>query len=166
MPSSDDSYPYGTPSLRYSLRMRPFLPLSLPEVPSYADFKPLFSLRPEDNSGLRYPDALTTEIKTQLLITLDVADQAMKTARKEWDIISKAHPETAKCLGCEDWWRGSMKDVVRACIAGNIAVATAKKTLLASDSDRKHPKDLLNVRFPEKDRRYHAWWVVPSISSV
>ena len=144
--------------------MRPFLPLSIPEVPSYPEFSSLVSLRTPDTTDVPESDASEDEIKEQALSILDVADQAMKAARKEWDAISKTNAETARCLGCEDWWKASAKNVVRACIAGNIAVATAKKGLMASLGDDRNMEDALRVEIPEKEKRYHAWWVVPSLS--
>lgn len=109
-------------------------------------------------------NASKDEVKEQALSILDLADQAIKGARKEWDAISKTDAETARCLGCEDWWRGSVKNVVRACIAGSIAVATAKKGLMAASANNRNIRDALRVEVPEKERRYHAWWVVPNIS--
>lgn len=143
--------------------MRPFLPLSLPEVPSYPEFSSLVSLRTPETTDTQAV-ASKDEVKEQALSILDVADQAMKAARKEWDAISKTKPETARCLGCEDWWKASVRNMVRACIAGNIAVATAKKGLMSSSSADGNITDALRVELPEKEKRYHAWWLVPSIS--
>lgn len=144
--------------------MRPFLPLSLPEVPSYPEFSSLVSLRTPETTDVQDSNASKDEIKEQALSILDVADQAMKAARKEWDAISKTDPQTARCLGCEDWWKASVRNVVRACIAGNIAVATAKKGLMAPSGNDRNTTDILRVELPEKEKRYHAWWTVPSIS--
>lgn len=143
--------------------MRPFLPLSLPEVPSYPEFSSLVSLRTPETTDTQAV-ASKDEVKEQALSILDVADQAMKAARKEWDAISKTNPETARCLGCEDWWKASVRNMVRACIAGNIAVAAAKKGLMSSSSADGNITDALRVELPEKEKRYHAWWLVPSIS--
>lgn len=164
LPSSFQPFPYSTQSLRYSLRMRPFLPLSLPEVPSYPEFSSLVSLRTPETTDVQDCNASKDEIKEQALSILDVADQAMKAARKEWDAISKTDPQTARCLGCEDWWKASVRNVVRGCIAGNIAVATAKKGLMAPSGNDRNITDVLRVELPEKEKRYHAWWIVPSIS--
>lgn len=144
--------------------MRPFLPLSLPDVPSYPEFSSLVSLHTPETIDFQDSNASKDEIKEQALSILDVAEQAMKAARKEWDAISKTNPETARCLGCEDWWKASVKNVVRACIAGNIAVAAAKKGLMSSSSNDENMKDALRVELPEKEKRYHAWWLIPSIS--
>lgn len=143
--------------------MQPFLPLSLPEVPTYAEFTALLCLPVRNPTERQDSDVSVGDVKEQVLLTLDIADQSMKEARKEWDTVSKTQAETARCSGCDDWWRGSMRDVVRACIAGNIAVATAKKAFIAING--KNSTELLKVQLPEKDKRYHAWWVVPIIST-
>ena len=161
LPRLNQPLTYSTQSLRYSLRMRPFLPLSLPDVPSYPDFTSLVSLRTLDSTNSS--NASADDTKQQALSILDVADQAMKAARKEWEAISKVSAETARCAGCEDWWRSSVKDVVRACIAGNIALATARRGLTGL-RDGRDVRDAFKVELPEKTKRYHPWWVVPTIS--
>lgn len=142
--------------------MRPFLPIALPQVPSYSDFTSLISPRqtaaPTD---IQRPNH-TTALITQASLILDIADQTLREARKEWDAVSKTDPKTAQCTSCEDWWKSSVRDVVRACITGNIAVATAKKGL--ANLGKKEAKDIFTVMIPEKENRHHAWWVVPSIS--
>lgn len=104
----------------------------------------------------------TTALITQASLILDIADQTLRESRKEWDAVSRTDPKTAQCMSCEDWWKGSVRDVVRACIIGNIAVATAKKGLV--NLRRKEAKDVFTVMMPEKEKRHHGWWVVPSIS--
>ncbi len=137
--------------------MRPFLPISVAETPKFSEFTAFISPPAEANS-----EKPNDKMITQALLTLDIADQAMKAARKEWEAISKTTPERAQCVGCEDWWQDSVRNVVRASIVGNIAVASAKKGL-ASLGD-KDVKRKFSVNLPEKEKRHHAWWVVPSIS--
>ena len=94
---------------------------------------------------------------------LDVADQALKAARKDWEAISKAKAETARCVGCEDWWRTSVKNVVRACITANIMIATSKKAM--SNAAFKDARDILIVEVAKSNELYHVWWMVPRISA-
>ncbi|KAL6720174.1 N-alpha-acetyltransferase, non-catalitic subunit [Lecanora helva] len=167
LPQPYHAMPYSTPSMQYSLRMRPFQSISLPEVPSFTDFISLVSLRTPNKSHHRPPDSRATswmEVKEQAFSILSVADQALKIARKEWEAIMKADPETARCVGCEDWWRASTRDVLRSCITANIMVATAKKALANVGS--KSIQDALTVEIPESNEGYHPWWVVPRIAVV
>ena len=142
--------------------MRPFLSLSLPEVPTYVEFTSLVSHQAGNGAGSQNLDSSADKSMKQVLSILDIADHTMKMARKEWDAVSKTDPETARCLGCEDWWKSSMRDVIRACIAGSIAVAAAKQAFTALNG--RNAGEVLKVQLPEKDHRYHAWWVVPNVS--
>lgn len=143
--------------------MRPFLSLSLPEVPSYEDFCSLVSLQTSEHGGLN-TNPSEDESKEQVLSILDIAEQAMKVGRREWEAMGKKSAEAARCQGCEDWWKGSIRDVVRASIAGSIAVATVRKGLMATGGGKKKKiKDVLKVDIPGQDKRYHSWWVVPSV---
>jgi hypothetical protein len=159
--------PYSTPELRYTLRMRPFLSMSLPETPSYEEFASLVSLRTPENPethGSSRSSATPALLKEQATSILEVADQALKIARKEWEAVSKANAKTARCVECEDWWRASVKNVLRACITANIMVATAKKTVANAGS--KNIRDALSVKIPDSGKGYHPWWIVPRITAV
>lgn len=140
--------------------------MSIPEVPSFSEFTSLVSLRkPEPNSIVvdDQDSATYTANNEEALSILEVADQALKIARKEWEAISKVSAETARCIGCEDWWRSSMKNVLRSCITANITVATAKKAL--SNAGSKKARDALKVKIMESHKGYHVWWIVPQISA-
>lgn len=99
--------------------------------------------------------------KDQASSILNFADHALKEARKDWEAISKAKAETARCVGCEDWWRTSVKNVVKSCITANIMIATAKKAI--SNSASKDTRDILQVEVVKSDELYHTWWIVPRI---
>ena len=101
------------------------------------------------------------EAKDQASSILAFADQALRTARKDWEAISKVTAETARCVGCEDWWRFSVQNVVRACITSNIMVATSKKAM--SDIPFVDVGDTLKVEVVKSHELYHAWWIVPRI---
>lgn len=163
IPAVYHDLPYSKPELRYALRMRPFLSISLPEVPSYPEFTALVSVRSAVKPGVQGSRPSTTDLNEQALNILDVAEEALKVARKEWEAISKANAETARCVGCEDWWRTSVKNVLRACITANIGVATAKK--ITANTSSTGLREKLKVEIMESEKGYHAWWVVPKISA-
>ena len=99
--------------------------------------------------------------KDQAFSILDVADQALKAARKDWEAISKAKAETSQCVGCEDWWGTSVKNILRACIMANIMIATSRKTM--SNVSSKDAGEILKVELAKSHELYHAWWIVPRI---
>ena len=159
--------PYSTPELRYSLRMRPFLSVSLPEVPSYPEFASRVSLHnlegdAEDSSYQTFPR--TDKIRDQSSSILDFADHTLKVARRDWEAISKAKAETAQCVGCEDWWRSSIKNIIRACITANIMIATLKKVI--SNAASTDARNVLKVELAKSNELYHAWWIVPRVLAL
>lgn len=165
LPYSDS--PYGTPQLRYALRMRPFLAISLPEVPSYEHFLASVAPRPD-------PKASAAKVAAQAMSMLNAAERAFKTARRDWEAIGKTSAEMARCQGCEGWWRAGVKDVLRSVIVAGIAVAAAKKALNSGGS-MGEVRERINVSVGGgedagegrgKGKGYHAWWVVPEISVV
>ncbi|KAL9579739.1 MAG: hypothetical protein Q9212_004928 [Teloschistes hypoglaucus] len=143
--------PYSTPELRHALRMRPFMQLSIPELPSYAELN--------DATSITRSDAEKDE--EQALSVLDIAEEATKVARKEWETLGKLDAEKARCVNCEEWWRASVKDIVRACIACSIAIATMKKALQTPHG--KPMKEVLKVEMPG-EKSYHGFWLVPRVS--
>lgn len=164
IPAPYHPLPYGTPALRYSLRVQPFLSVSLPEVPSYPEFASRVSLHTlERDAGDPSHQTASTKIETndQAVAILDFADQALKAARKDWEAISKTKAETARCVGCEDWWRASVKNIVRACITANIMIATSKKAM--SKAASQDAREILKVEVVKSNELYHAWWMVPRI---
>ena len=154
--------------------MRPFLGLSIPEVPSYAEFATLASLPladvPATSKLANKPQSASDKPTTEALALLDSAAEALKNARKEWEAISKASPTIARTTNCENWWRADVKNVLRACIAANIAVGTAKKAVAGADTG-KRITDLLKVTVGagdgDKDKGgYHAFWIVPKVIAL
>lgn len=140
--------------------------MSLPEVPSYLEFASRVSLHTlDEDAGETHHRTASTKIvaNDQAPLILDLADQALKAARKDWEAISKSKAETAGSIGCEDWWRTSVKDIFRACISANIMIATSKKAL--SKAASRDVSDILKVEVVKSSELYHAWWMVPKISA-
>ena len=137
--------------------MRPFLPISIPAVPSYEEFSSLvnpFSAYPESRSAL----GRSLEAK-RLDSLLETAELAAKIARKEWEAVSKSSAKTARCQGCEEEWRAKQKDVLRSVITVGITIAGVKKWIAQGRRAGK-----LKVEIDEKG--YHDWWVVPRVKAV
>lgn len=98
----------------------------------------------------------------QALSILDIAEEASKMARKEWEAVSKLDAEAARCVQCEEWWRKSVKDVVRACIVCSIAISTAKKGI--HNAKGLPLGSFLKSEMAETGKGYHEFWVVPKLS--
>ncbi|KAL8670100.1 MAG: hypothetical protein Q9168_005345 [Polycauliona sp. 1 TL-2023] len=157
LPSRPQSLPYSTPELRHVLRMRPFMQLSMPEVPSYAELTAATSIMPGDEGSEKQSWA-----EGRSLSILDIAEEASKVARKEWEGLSKMDTQAAGCINCADWWSKSVKDVVRACIMCSIAISTTKKAV--TNTQGKPVKKMIQAEMPEDGKNYHDFWVVPKLS--
>ena len=173
LPTPYSDFPYSNPSLRYALRMRPFLGLSIPEVPTYPEFAHLASLpTPDSKAQPKSKSSTSTKPTPEVLALLDSAVEALKNARKEWEAISKASPSMARTTSCEEWWRADVKNVLRACIMANIAVGTVKKAVAGLGKGRR-VRDVLEVDVStgagegEKGKGgYHVFWIVPKVTAL
>jgi hypothetical protein len=149
--------PYSTPELRYTLRMKPFNSVSVPAVPSYEEY--ITSISPFLNLSTT-PSPAIDRLKMERLNTLlDSADLAAKIARKEWETVTKASVEAARCNGCEKEWRAGQKDVLRSVIALSIAVAVVKKWVAEGRKEG-------GLKVEIGGKGYHDWWVVPRIKAI
>ena len=153
LPQRNDS-PYSEPAFRHALRMRPFLPISIPTVPP-ANFFPdeLSSILP--SNLLKSPSSTKKYIATALLKR---ADDCILAARGTWDAVSKADANTAQCVGCEVKWRARMKNILRSVIAAGISVAGVKKWV---HDGMKNGEVKIEVLIG--DKTYHEWWVIPKV---
>ncbi|KAL8773941.1 MAG: hypothetical protein Q9209_001371 [Squamulea sp. 1 TL-2023] len=157
LPTRPQSLPYSTPELRHALRMRPLMQLSIPEVPSYAELARATSIMSEAQGTEGESSA-----EKQAMSVLDIAEEASKMARKEWEALSKLDAVTARRVNCEEWWRICVKDVIRACIICSIAIATTKKAL--QNAEGKPLRNFLRAEMPENGKSYHDFWVVTKLS--
>ena len=131
--------------------------LSIPEVPSYAELTAATS-----NVSVINKNEGELPAEEQSLRVLDMADEASKLARKEWEALSKMDAQAARCVDCEGWWRNSVQNVIRACIICSIAISTMKKG--AMNAKHKPVKHVLHAEMPEHGKTYHDFWVVPKLT--
>lgn len=136
--------PYSDDALRYELRMKPFLPIGLPEFLPYDQFQPAVSQSEESTADL-----------------LTFAADAVARARKDFELVSKLDGNTARCLGSEEAWKKNVKDCLRACISASISISMLKKALEKADAAGKEVD--IRVEVPPVTAGYHDWWIVPKV---
>lgn len=157
LPSASGTDAYSTDKLRYELRMKPFIPISLPELVPFEDYQREAALEGD-------PD---TEI-------LERASSAIHEARRGWELTlshgafieEPSLPTKMPSISIEKDWQGDVKDAMRACIGTSIAIETLKKAVVdGPPSSEKNPINL-QVVIPEigSKARWHDWWIVPQIS--
>jgi N-alpha-acetyltransferase 35, NatC auxiliary subunit len=161
--------PYSSDRLRYELRMKPFLPLSVPEPVDFDEFEREISM------------SNATDLEA-----LDVASGAVAEARRSWEAVLKAK-WVAEAFGgqgrhsgqgggqseitssarttLEGEWTNDIKNTLRACIATSISVGILGRTLRKASQSTGTLKDL-KIRIPEPGEKdcYHDWWIVPTIT--
>lgn len=167
LPHAASQSAYSSARLRYELRMKPFLPISLPELVSYDQYEDNATLKGQSDSDL-----------------LKRASRAIADARKAWEAVldqgaflktSQQKQNNGKVVdrpAIEADWKRNTENSIRACIVASIAIQTVTKVfskLSPSNPTTTGRKPLpVKVEIPEvgSKGRYHDWWAVPRISEV
>lgn len=157
LPRAAATEAYSTDRLRYELRMKPFIPISLPELVPFEEFQKESTLEGDSDTTI-----------------LDRATKAITEARKAWDVLlsqgafvedSTSAARKTSSNAIEEDWKRDVKDAMRACIGASIAIETMRKAL--SNNPRPSTRQPLNVEvtLPEtgSKARWHEWWVVPQV---
>ncbi|OKL55867.1 hypothetical protein UA08_08865 [Talaromyces atroroseus] len=165
LPHAASRTAYSSARLRYELRMKPFLPISLPELVSYDQYEENATLKGQSDGDL-----------------LKRASKSITDARKAWEAVlaqgafattQQNGSETVRRPAIEADWQRNTKDSLRACIGASIAIQIATKifktrassTPINSKTSASLP---IKVEIPDvgSPSRWHDWWVVPRISEV
>lgn len=155
LPSASGADAYSTDKLRYELRMKPFMPISLPELVPFEE----------------YQREATLEGDTDATV-LERASKAITEARKAWEATlgHGAFTEDPSALSkqptiaIEEDWQRDVKDTMRACIGASIAVETVKKALAAAAGNTQPLNIHVSIPEPGSKTQWHDWWVVPQIT--
>lgn len=158
LPSASAPNAYSNDRLRYELRMKPFIPIALPEVVPYDEFHREATLDGDSDATV-----------------IERASKAILEARKAWEttlsngaFIPPSQGAASKAPAIERDWTRDIKDTMRACIGASITIETVKKAL--GHGPAKSSKAVgaanLQVELPEQGSkaRWHDWWIVPQIS--
>lgn len=153
LPSASGPGAYSTDKLRYELRMKPFLPISLPELVPFEEFQREATLEGDSDTTI-----------------LERATKAITEARRAWEVTlnhgafieDPSLPTRMPATAIEEDWKRDIKDTMRACIGASIAVETVKKAIAGDGA----PSEKLQVVIPEigSKMHWHDWWIVPQIS--
>jgi N-alpha-acetyltransferase 35, NatC auxiliary subunit len=138
--------PYSSDELRYDIRMKPFAPISLPELPSYESFQ-----------------RATDQLESPTAVLLDYALRAVSGARKGYEVLSKFSEKEAFTVGAHERWIKGTKSCLRSVIAASIAISSVRKVVGSGEGGRDEGEKLV-VEVPRAEGCYHNWWVVPKIS--
>ncbi|KAJ5676164.1 hypothetical protein N7462_009061 [Penicillium macrosclerotiorum] len=158
LPSASGSDAYSADRLRYELRMKPFVPISLPELVPYEEYQREATLDGDSDA-----------------IILERASKAITEARKAWEVTlangafieDPVSPAKGPPTAIEEDWRRDIKDAMRACIGASIAIETVKKSLVGDFPPSESNPLALQVIIPEPGSKaqWHDWWIVPQVSA-
>lgn len=138
--------PYSDDELRYEIRMKPFAPIALPELPTFEEFE----------TGTTQPEASVDEL-------LEYCERGMTGAKKGFEVLNKLPPDESFTVGSHEAWSASAKGGLKSCIALGLAVSSLRKAIKAHGET----KDLkLKVEIPTPEHAYHEWWIVPRLVPV
>lgn len=161
LPHAVSADAYSSPRLRYELRMKPLIPITLPEIVSYDVYEGEATLRGETDAAV-----------------LARSRAAIDEAKKAWEAVlaqgpflppieekKKKAPAHVSRPAIEADWRRNVKDSLRACIGASIAIQTVS-TILNNQPQSSPTTPSLSVEIPEVGSagRWHDWWAVPRIS--
>ncbi|PGH18870.1 hypothetical protein AJ79_00286 [Helicocarpus griseus UAMH5409] len=186
---------YSSDRLRYELRMKPFLSISLPELVPFETFEQEATLA-GDSDAVVLDRALRAiaEAKKGIEKCLAAgafletakfkADSSTSAASSSNNPSNKSQPTKTETDGeprpqpLGDDWTRDMKDSLRACIGASIAIQAVKKAISPSASkdgngvkeqrEDKRAKLNLSVEIPPvgSKARWHDWWAVPRVTEV
>lgn len=147
--------PYSNDELRYDLRMKPFVAIGLPSLPTFAEF----------TAGAVQPQSSSEEL-------LAYGERALVGAKKGFEALSKLSPQESFSVGSHERWVASVKNGLKASIATGIAITTLQKKLAGVAPGRAGDDPItgkamgLTVEIPTPDKSYHPLWIIPRVTST
>jgi hypothetical protein len=156
--------PYGSPELRYELRMRPFLTLQPPEVPPFVEFE----AQTQPFGDYDTPTGnLTTALKEGRDSIWNLLEVEIKAAKDAFVAVKKAGPAAIKATGVQARWDADIKGLLTSCVALGVAVAGVKGAVLAADLGKEGWISRLGITVvvPQTGpgKMYADGWAVPTV---
>ncbi|KAK3320708.1 Mak10 subunit, NatC N-terminal acetyltransferase-domain-containing protein [Cercophora scortea] len=139
--------PYSTDALRYEIRMKPFLSITMPELPTFEEF----------THG-------TTQPECSIAALLESASGAIGSARKSFDVLGKLSEQDAFTVDTHERWLRGTKNCFKSIIAASIAISTLSDATKGGVEGEEGLGLGLEVVVPKPEKGYHEWWIVPKIT--
>lgn len=136
--------PYSSDQLRYEIRMRPFLPIELPELPPYVIF-----------------NQSTTQTSKSTATLLNNAESAVAGAKRGYEVLTKFGEKEAFTAQSHGRWLEGTRNGFKSVIQAGVAVSTLKKIAEAKERGEELS---VKVEIPDPEKAYHEWWIVPNIT--
>ena len=144
---------YSSDTLRYEIRMKPFLNMSIPEVPSPEHFA----------TQTAVADITTEELLLRATATSSLAKKAWEEVSKTtWNVFPKQNGEA---FVLEEYWNEDVKNGLKAAIAASLCVMTLGKTV-NDELWKVKAREEATLPGPNKKGRWHRWWNVPQLPAA
>lgn len=147
---------YSADMLRYEIRMKPFLGISIPELLNHEDFCREVQLQ-----------QLTLEelLKQATMMSAEAKRAWEAVARTSWNIYTKLSYESEPRSILDEKWNQGVKDCLKTAIGASLCVLTLRQTVANEKWQSKARKETKIPRPGEKGR-WHQWWVVPALPTL
>lgn len=155
LPTASSAQAYSADRLRYELRMKPFLPISLPEIVPYEEFHHESTLEGDND----------TVVLERATCAITEARKACEASLAHGAFLPDSQNQMSPAPAVEEDWKRETKDIMRACIGASIAIEAVKKALNNIPASSQQKADL-RVEIPAigSKARWHDWWVVPQVT--
>ncbi|KAK6436045.1 N-alpha-acetyltransferase, non-catalitic subunit [Oleoguttula sp. CCFEE 5521] len=137
---------YARSHLVHEARMKPYLAITSPAVPSTETF------------------IRAGRVQEPTSVTLRRIEETVAHAKSHLAVLKTADPVTARFRGSEARWKLEVKQSEATCVAISVAVTVLRRTLASAATHGNGALgEMLEVILPVPEKRYHAWWVVPQL---
>jgi hypothetical protein len=153
--------PFSSESLRYELRMKPFLAVQPPEVPPFDDFK----AHTQPYGAYASPDpGFAVDLNNERSELWAEVDGNIKAAKDAFAEVKRLGAAAAKSQGVEKAWGREVQSALASCIALGVAAAGVKDAVRKAGEGADLSALGIGVEIPESGgKRYAEGWVVAKV---
>lgn len=153
---------HSSDALRHELRLKPFLPIGTPVLPSHTQLAASTTARPP---------------RTKLADVRSAADLKLRTARTALMALRGIDPSIARVKGVEQGWRDEIQGLLLVCVEVGLALSALADAWTAVEGARtfgdladaevtQQVRARVKVDIPPQEGRRNPWWIVPKIIPV
>ncbi|KAK4187605.1 putative mak10 subunit [Podospora australis] len=135
--------PYSSDELRYDIRMKPFMAIGLPTLPTYPDFAASVERK-------RYPD----------LLLLDTAETILSGAKDAIKKMARMNEKDSYTVHCHEPFVASLNNALKSANELGAAIAAVKKAI---EEDTLEDGGI-KVEVRKAEEGVHDWWVIPKVT--
>ncbi|PNS14488.1 Long chain acyl-CoA synthetase 6, peroxisomal [Sphaceloma murrayae] len=158
-------YPFSTRQLRYEVRMRPFLGIGTPTLPSCEELEAATTTTTTMTEG--------KALEAMLGQVCDRADEKIRLVKAEVARLRSVAPREGRFVGLEMSWEREWRGALRSAVGIGIGVAAVRSvvgdvdgkmsTLTGIEETKARVRGLARVEIPGVKERGERAWVIPRV---